>query len=145
MKLHSFTYLKILCLCVCYRVLFFLLVSKYRTNNWKMLGVYFTAYDMTYATYSMHLSVQKMNSLYPNHSSTRKWQITLWCAVILHLILTVFWVCFGWGSPWTHSHGNMYFFIWWSKKHFDFWYLITDIDPFSTVLIFKKLISLLSY
>lgn len=148
MELHSFAYLKILCLYVCCRVSFFLLVSRYRTVNWKMWGVYVTAYDITYATYSMHLSVQKMNSLYPSHSSTRNPKMTnsivVCCDTALDSdsILGLFWMGFPMN---TFSWKALYFLYEWSKKHFDFRYLMTDIDPFSIALIFKKLISLLSY
>lgn len=148
MELHSFTYLKILCLHVCCRVSVFLLVSKYRTINWKMWGVYVTAYDITYATYSMHLSVQKMNSLYVSHSSICNPKMTnsivVCCDTALDSdsILGLFWMGFPVN---TFLWKSLYFLHEWSKKHFDFWYLITVIDPFSVALIFKKLISLLSY
>lgn len=112
MELHSFTYLQVLCLYVCCRVLFFLLVSKYRTINWKLWGFYVTAYDITYATYSMHLSVQKMNYLYPSHSSTRNPKMTnsivICCDTALDSdsILGLFWM----GFPMTiFSWKSLYF------------------------------------
>lgn len=126
MELHSFTYLKILCLHVCCRVSVFLLVSKYRTINWKMWGVYVTAYDITYATYSMHLSVQKMNSLYLSHSSICNPKMTngimVCCDTALDSdsILGLFWM----GFPVNTFLWKSLFFTW--VKQEAFWFLVLN-------------------
>lgn len=112
MELHSFTYLKILCLYVCFRVSFFPPCEQIGNHQLENVGVYVTAYDITYATYSMHLSVQNMNSLYPGHNSTCSPKMTnsivVCCDTALDSdsILGLFWMGFPMN---TFSWKSLYF------------------------------------
>lgn len=115
-------------------------------------GGFITAYDITYATYSMHLSVQNMNSLYPGHSSTCSPKMTnsivVCCDTALDSdsILGLFWMGFPMN---TFSWKSLYFLYEWKQEAFwfsvlNYWHWssfncsnIQEVNFFTFILDFK--------
>lgn len=99
-------------------------------------------HNICYILYAFICTENELFFFYPSSTCSPKMtnSIVVCCDTALDSdsILGLFWM----GFPIdTFSWKSLYFLYEWSKKHFGFWYLITDIDPFSIALIFKKLIT----
>lgn len=126
MELHSFTYLKILCLYVCCRVWVFLLVSKYRTINWNMWVLCYCIWH-NYATCIYRY--RKWNLCIPVTAAhvIQKWQMASWSAVILHLPLSdsILGLYVLGGVPYKNILMEISVFIIWVNRE-GFWFLVLN-------------------